>query len=86
MPQSWLLPGVRADCLLAELKAEVSRDIGAMPFLWLKVNDAPSPGSERGSIDRNAIALLSEWLVWSVFKFDVLLSRRSLAAFTPQKL
>ena len=30
-----------------------------MPFLWLDVADEPGPASERGLIERNAIALLS---------------------------
>lgn len=30
-----------------------------MPFLWLAVNDAPGLHSQRGHIERNAIALLS---------------------------
>ena len=43
----------------AELEARVSRHIRAMPFLWLDVGDEPGPASERGTIERNAIALLS---------------------------
>ena len=43
----------------AELEATVSRHIGAMPFLWLDVGDEPGPRSERGTIECNAIALLS---------------------------
>ncbi len=43
----------------AELEARVSRYIGTMPFLWLNVADVPGPESERGVIERNAIALLS---------------------------
>ena len=42
-----------------ELEAHVSRYIGTMPFLWLNVGDAPGPESERGVIERHAIALLS---------------------------
>lgn len=38
---------------------EVSRIIGAMPFLWLAVDDPPGPHSFRGDIERNSIALLS---------------------------
>jgi hypothetical protein len=38
---------------------EVSRIIGAMPFLWLGIDDSPGAGSMRGYIERNAIALLS---------------------------
>ena len=37
----------------------VSRYIGDMPFLWLGVDDEPGPVSQRGLIERNAIALLS---------------------------
>ena len=43
----------------ADIEALVSRYIGRMPFLWLNVNDAPGPNSNRGLIERNAIALLS---------------------------
>lgn len=45
----------------ADLEASVSRYIGAMPFLFLGVEDAPGPASERGFIERNAIALLSAY-------------------------
>ena len=38
---------------------DVSRVIGDMPFPWLSVEDEPGPESERGFIERNAIALLS---------------------------
>jgi hypothetical protein len=38
---------------------EVSVIIRAMPFLWLAVDDPPGPGSLRGYIERNSIALLS---------------------------
>lgn len=50
-------PDVRAGELSLEL--EVSKVIGAMPFLWLSVDDEPGPESARGFIERNAIALLS---------------------------
>ena len=43
----------------AELEARVSRHIRAMPFLWLNVGDERGPESDRGTIERNAIALLS---------------------------
>ena len=43
----------------AALESQVSRYIGNMPFLWLNVDDAPSPDSRRSFIERNAIALLS---------------------------
>jgi hypothetical protein len=38
---------------------DVSAIIGAMPFLWLRIDDPPGPGSRRGYIERNSIALLS---------------------------
>ena len=41
------------------LERWVSTVIGRMPFLWLAVGDAPGPGSVRGYIEKNAIALLS---------------------------
>jgi len=43
----------------ADLEQRVSAYVGQMPFLWLEVPDAPGPDSERGRIERNAIALLS---------------------------
>ena len=43
------------------LEREVSEIIGAMPFLWLTVCDDPGPDSWRGYIERNAIALLSNY-------------------------
>lgn len=51
------------DIRAAELDMEqtVSRTIGAMRFLWLPVNDEPGPSSDRGLIERNAIALLSNF-------------------------
>ena len=45
----------------ADLEASVTRYIGAMPFLFLGVEDEPGPASERGLIERNAIALLSAY-------------------------
>ena len=36
-----------------------SEHISAMPFVCLPVDDLPGPGSLRGVIERNAIALLS---------------------------
>lgn len=52
------------DLRLAELPLErvVSAHIRAMPFLWLEVDDPPGPSSRRGWIERNAIALLSNFL------------------------
>ena len=39
----------------------VSRHICAMPFLWLNVDDCPGPESLRAFIERNTIALLSNY-------------------------
>jgi hypothetical protein len=43
------------------LEREVSKAIGAMPFVWLAIEDEPSAGSLRGFVERNAIALLSNF-------------------------
>jgi hypothetical protein len=43
----------------SQIELEVSRYIGAMPFLWLAVPDRPDGTSDRGYIERNTIALLS---------------------------
>lgn len=43
----------------AGLECRVSAVIGAMPFLWLSVPDAPGPESARRRIERGVIALLS---------------------------
>ncbi len=43
------------------LEREVSCVIRDMPFLWLAINDNPGPGSLRGYLERNAIALLSNY-------------------------
>jgi hypothetical protein len=43
------------------LEQDVSRLIGAMPLLWLEVNDAPSIASDRAYLERNCIALLSNY-------------------------
>ena len=43
------------------LERKVSDVIRAMPFLWLRIEDEPGPGSLRGYIERNAIALLSNY-------------------------
>jgi len=73
-PQSWgigndpasaarLLGLTRQAVLTAEhaLEVAVSAYIRTMPFLWLAVDDVPGPQSERGLIERNAIALLSNY-------------------------
>jgi len=43
------------------LEAKVSEVIGAMPVVWLEVDDEPSSESMRGVVERNAIALLSNY-------------------------
>ncbi len=43
------------------IEQEVSNIIGQMPFLWLEVNDEPSEDSQRGYLEKNVIALLSNW-------------------------
>ena len=45
----------------ANVERKVSVVIGAMPFLWLAVTDEPGPNSLRAYIERNAIALLSNY-------------------------
>jgi hypothetical protein len=44
-----------------ELERRVSAVIRPMPFVWLRVDDEPGPASMRGKIERNAIALLSNF-------------------------
>ena len=55
----------------APLEQEVSQIIGAMPFLWLEIDDPPGGESLRGVIERNSIALLSN------FKSDTALDAAS---------
>lgn len=43
------------------LECEVSQVIGKMPFLWLSIEDEAGPQSLRGVIERNSIALLSNY-------------------------
>jgi hypothetical protein len=43
------------------LEQIVSETIGNMPFLWLDIPDDADPTSLRGHIERNAIALLSNY-------------------------
>jgi hypothetical protein len=45
----------------APVELNVSKYIGSMPFLWLGVGDEPGPNSLCGVIERNAIALLSNY-------------------------
>ncbi len=54
IPDTWR-KGV-SDC---DLEREVSKHIRNMPFLWVNVDDAAGPGSDRGIIERSTIAMLS---------------------------
>jgi hypothetical protein len=45
----------------AAMEMEVSKTIGAMSVIWLPVDDAPSRSSARADIEKNAIALLSNY-------------------------
>lgn len=44
-----------------ELERRVSKYIRGLPFLWIEVDDEPGPGSDRVYIERNAIALVSNF-------------------------
>jgi hypothetical protein len=44
-----------------ELERRVSDLIRSLPFLWVNVEDEPGPDSDRAYIERNAIALLSNY-------------------------
>ena len=43
------------------LEKQVSTVIGNMPFLWIPIEDGAGPDSLRGYVERNAIALLSNF-------------------------
>lgn len=43
------------------LEKDVSNNIGNMPCLWLAVSGSPGPNNERSSIEKNCVALLSNW-------------------------
>jgi len=45
----------------APLERAVSDYIRAMPFIWLEIVDEPGPNNRREYIERNAIALLSNY-------------------------
>jgi hypothetical protein len=47
--------------LEVEMERAVSQIIRDMPFLWLAIDDEPGPDSMRGRIERNSIALLSNF-------------------------
>ena len=74
LPESWGVAGTAGEAARrlnvdrnavteaeAAIEALVSEYIGQMPFLWLNVSDDPGPNSSRGLIERNAIALLSNY-------------------------
>ena len=42
------------------MESAVSESIGAMPFVWVPIDDAPGSDSMRGVIERGSIALLSD--------------------------
>ena len=44
-----------------EMERRVSEYIRDLPFLWVDVDDEPSPNSDRAYIERNAIALVSNY-------------------------
>jgi hypothetical protein len=43
------------------VEIRVSEVIGVMPFLWFAIEDDPGPDSMRGFVERNSIALLSNF-------------------------
>jgi hypothetical protein len=43
------------------LERDVSAIIGSMPFLWVEVADTPGAASDRAYLERNCIALLSNY-------------------------
>lgn len=58
-----LLGNSRSELSALEMPVEhaVSAYLRAMPFLWLPVDDEPGPESLRGTIERNTIALVSNY-------------------------
>ena len=55
--------GASRERRLAELDHErrVSRYVRDLPFLWVEIDDEPSPESDRALVERNAIALVSNY-------------------------
>jgi len=43
------------------LERRVTEYVGSLPFLWLAVDDEPGPESDRAYIERNALALVSNY-------------------------
>lgn len=60
---TWGVSTARRDVRVKEepIEQQVSQLIYGMPFLFLDVDDPPSPNSLRGIIERNSIALLSNF-------------------------
>lgn len=69
--RTWAVGSTRSDAArkkhttptnVQEAEAPIEREVGAyighMPFLWLPIEDAPGPDSQRGVVERNAVALL----------------------------
>lgn len=44
-----------------EMEKQISKYIRDLPFLWVKVDDEPGPNSERSFLEKNSIALLSNY-------------------------
>jgi hypothetical protein len=44
-----------------EMERRVSEYVRGLPFLWVDIDDEPSPNSDRAYIERNAIALVSNY-------------------------
>ena len=61
--RTWLRKSVSEDERAIELpvEREVSKYIGKMWFLWLPVEDDPGSKSLRGYVERNSIAILSNY-------------------------
>ncbi|MBL8621207.1 MAG: hypothetical protein JNK64_07890 [Myxococcales bacterium] len=61
LASDWANKRASPDVRLAErkLEAQVSEHIGAMQVLWLDVDDAPGPTSERAYLEQNLIGALS---------------------------
>jgi len=49
-----------------ELEQRVSEYLRDLPFLWVKIDDEPGPESDRAYIERNAIALVSNYAKESI--------------------
>jgi len=70
--ETWLDDKVSAEIRRQELflESQVSEFIRTMPFLWINVEDAPSKTSNRGYLERNTIALLSNYGLIEQYRID----------------